>query len=32
MDDELYLKLVDYCKSVELKTDLLVKTDQSCHY
>jgi len=32
MDDELYLKLVDYCKSVGLSTDLLVKTDQSCHY
>jgi len=32
MDEELYQKLVDYCKSVGLNTDLLVKTDQSCHY
>jgi len=32
MDDELYSKLVDYCKFVGLNTNLLVKTDQSCHY
>ncbi|MBN1186962.1 MAG: lipocalin family protein, partial [Bacteroidales bacterium] len=32
MDEELYSKLVDYCQSVGLNTDLLLKTDQSCHY
>lgn len=30
MDDAVYEKLVEYCKSVGLNTDLLVKTDQSC--
>lgn len=30
MADTLYEKLVEFCKSVGLNTDLLVKTDQSC--
>jgi len=32
MDEELYRKLVDYCKFAGLNIDLLVKTDQSCYY
>jgi apolipoprotein D and lipocalin family protein len=31
MDEDLYEKLVKFCKDVGLNTDLLLKTDQSCH-
>jgi apolipoprotein D and lipocalin family protein len=31
MDEDLYEKLVEFCKSAGLNTDLLLKTDQSCH-
>ena len=31
MDEALYEQLVEHCQSVGLNTDLLVKTDQSCH-